>query len=88
MQRFVAVTAITAVVVLAACDNHGTTSITAAPNAGMTRASAPATAAIPQVIASGLSFPTALRLGPDGALYVSNFGYGPPNMGQLLRVTP
>lgn len=40
------------------------------------------------VIATGLSFPTALRMGPDGALYVSNFGYGPPNMGQLLRIMP
>lgn len=40
------------------------------------------------VVASGLSFPTALRLGPDGALYVSNFGYGPPGMGQLLRIMP
>lgn len=40
------------------------------------------------VVASGFSFPTALRLGPDGALYVSNFGYGPPNMGQIIRVVP
>ena len=40
------------------------------------------------VVASGLSFPTAMRLGPDGALYVSNFGYGPPDMGQVLRIVP
>ena len=40
------------------------------------------------VVASGLSFPTALRMGPDGALYVSNFGYGPPGMGQILRIVP
>lgn len=40
------------------------------------------------VVASGFSFPTALRLGPDGALYVSNFGFGPPNMGQIIRVMP
>jgi len=40
------------------------------------------------VVATGLSFATALRMGPDGALYVSNFGYGPPHMGQLLRIVP
>jgi len=40
------------------------------------------------MVASGLSFPTAMRLGLDGALYVSNFGYGPPNMGQILRIVP
>lgn len=38
------------------------------------------------VVATGLSFPTALRMGPDGALYVSNFGFGPPRSGQLLRI--
>src|SRR5690348_11036329 len=57
MQRFTAVAAITAVFALAACDNHGTTSITATPDAGTTRASAPATAAAPQVIVSGLEYP-------------------------------
>jgi hypothetical protein len=40
------------------------------------------------VVTTGLSFPTALRMGPDGALYISNFGYGPPNQGELLRVMP
>jgi len=40
------------------------------------------------VIATGLSFPTALRMGPDGALYVANFGYGMPGMGQILRIVP
>ena len=40
------------------------------------------------IVASGLSFATAMRLGPDGALYVSNFGYGPPGMGQILRIMP
>ena len=39
------------------------------------------------VVAAGLSFPTGLRLGPDGALYVSNFSFGPPHMGQILRIT-
>ena len=39
------------------------------------------------VLATGLSFATSLRMGPDGALYVSNFGFGPPNMGQIVRIT-
>lgn len=39
------------------------------------------------VIATGLTFPTALRLGPDGALYVSNKGYNlPPGSGEILRI--
>ncbi len=38
-------------------------------------------------IASGLSFPTAMTLGPDGALYVSNLGFAGPGAGQILRVT-
>jgi len=33
------------------------------------------------IIAENLFFPTAITLGPDGALYVSNFGFGPPPIG-------
>jgi sugar lactone lactonase YvrE len=40
-----------------------------------------------EVIATGLTFPTAMTFGPDGALYVSTFGFGfPPGMGQVVRV--
>jgi hypothetical protein len=41
------------------------------------------------VIADGLTFPTAMTFGPDGALYVSNFGFGAPpdGEGQILRIT-
>jgi hypothetical protein len=41
------------------------------------------------VVATGLSFPTAMTLGPDGALYVSNLGFGgpAPGLGQILRIT-
>ena len=39
------------------------------------------------VLATGLSFATSLRMGPDGALYVSNFGFGPPGLGEIVRIT-
>ena len=40
------------------------------------------------VIATGLSFPTGMTLGPDGALYVSNLGFGgPTGSGMILRIT-
>ena len=44
-----------------------------------------------EVIASGLALPTAMTFGPDGALYVSNWGFGPPpslpnGPGQVLRI--
>jgi hypothetical protein len=38
---------------------------------------------------SALSLPTAMTFGPDGNLYVSNVGFGPPpiGLGQVLKVT-
>lgn len=43
------------------------------------------------VIVSGLALPTAMTFGPDGALYVSNLGFGPPpslpnGPGMVLRI--
>src|SRR5215469_225583 len=40
-------------------------------------------------IATGLSLPTAMTFGPDGNLYVSNLGFGPPpvGLGQVLKVS-
>jgi hypothetical protein len=40
-------------------------------------------------IATGLMLPTAMTFGPDGNLYVSNWGFGPPpvGIGQVLKVT-
>lgn len=40
-------------------------------------------------IASGLVFPTAMTFGLDGALYVSNFGFGVPVLGagQIVRIS-
>ena len=39
-------------------------------------------------IVEGLFLPTAMTMGPDGALYVSNVGFGPPpiELGEVLRV--
>ena len=40
-----------------------------------------------ETVASGLMFPTAMTFGPDGKLYVSNFGYrAPPGAGQIVRI--
>jgi hypothetical protein len=38
-------------------------------------------------VITGLLFPTAMTFGPDGALYVSNIGFGlPPESGQVIRI--
>jgi hypothetical protein len=56
-----------------------------APGTGMV---VKVTAAGPQTIATGLTFPTAITTGPDGMLYVSNFGAGPPGQGQIVKINP
>jgi hypothetical protein len=40
------------------------------------------------VIATGLFLPTAITYGPDGNLYVSNVGFGPPpvGLGEILKI--
>jgi hypothetical protein len=40
------------------------------------------------VIADGLFFPTGMTFGPDGNLYISNVGFGPPpvGLGQVLKI--
>jgi len=41
-----------------------------------------------QTVASGLTFPTAMTVGPDGAFYVSERGLGfGPGQGRILRIT-
>ena len=41
-----------------------------------------------ETLVTGLTLPTAMTFGPDGALYVSNVGFGPPpiGLGQVLRI--
>jgi hypothetical protein len=42
-----------------------------------------------QTVVSGLDFPTGMTVGPDGAFYVSNHGFGAPaGAGQILRIQP
>lgn len=38
------------------------------------------------IIASGLALPTGMTFGPDDNLYVSNWGFGPPGMGEILKI--
>ena len=40
---------------------------------------------IDSTLTDPLVFPTGMTYGPDGALYISNFGFGPP-FGQILKV--
>jgi hypothetical protein len=37
-------------------------------------------------VLTGLVVPTAMTIGPDHAIYISNFGAAPPGLGQILRV--
>ncbi len=43
----------------------------------------------PTMVVSGLTFPTGITVGPDGAFYISNHGFGPgTGQGQILRIQP
>jgi hypothetical protein len=38
-------------------------------------------------VVTGLSVPTAMTFGPDGKLYISNFGAAPAGAGQIVMAT-
>jgi hypothetical protein len=40
-----------------------------------------------EIITSGLNFPTAMTFGPDGRLYVTIWGIGPPGIGQIIQIS-
>jgi len=40
-----------------------------------------------QIVTSGLHLPTAMTFGPDGRLYISDWGIGPPGLGQIVQVS-
>ena len=39
-----------------------------------------------QLITAGLHLPTAMTFGPDGKLYISDWGIGPPGLGQIVQI--
>jgi hypothetical protein len=48
------------------------------------------TKGVRDTLATGLTYPTAMTFGPDGMLYVSNIGFGPPPLtfgnGEIVRI--
>ena len=68
---------------------------TSGPGAGMEAPIVPGTGRVVrltgdgelEVVATGLVFPTGMAFGPDGTLYVSNYGFGfPPGAGQVVAI--
>ena len=64
------------------------TTVPGFPTPGTGRVSRVNAAGRLETIATGLSLPTAMTFGPDGSLYVSNIGFGPPpvGLGQILKI--
>jgi hypothetical protein len=40
-----------------------------------------------ETVTSGLNLPSAMTFGPDGKLYISDWGIGPPGLGQIVQVS-
>jgi sugar lactone lactonase YvrE len=64
-----------------------TTTVAGPPTPGTGKIVRVSAAGALEPIAEGLTFPTAMTFGPDGQLYVSNYGFGfGPGQGQIVRV--
>jgi hypothetical protein len=83
------VSGLTAVVAVAFHDGQlyalETSTAAGFPTAGTGKVVRVTAAGTVEDVATGLSFPTAMAFGPDGALFVSNDGYGAPT-GEVVRI--